>query len=67
METKPEDAVLTLKYLAGEPNRLPDTDQEVNCSPEAINAGTEVEMLSICKHGDTQTAKARVVAPGETL
>lgn len=47
METKPEDVVLTLKYLSGETNGLSGTDLEVNYSPEAINAGTEVEMLYI--------------------
>lgn len=68
METKPEDVVLTLKYLSGEPNGLSGTDQEVNYSPEAINAGTEVEMLYISKHGGgTQTTKAKVVVPEESL
>lgn len=68
MKTKPEDVVLTLKYLSGEPNGLSDTDlQEVNYSPEAINAGTEVEMLYISKHGGTQTTKAKVVVPEESL
>lgn len=66
METKPEDVVLTFRYLPREPNRLPGTDLQVNHSPKAINAGTKVKMLYICKHGGTQTAEARVVVPGET-